>query len=191
MNTSPRLSLCRSRRVNSIRRGLSSIEAFIAACVTLVTLGAALPGIETVREQRHVQGLAAQMETDFQQARSLAVAQNRNLRISFEETAAGTCYVIHSGSANQCHCSASGQAAVCEGNARAFQSNLIAPGSPATVRANVRSMLFEPDRGTVTPTGTVRVQGRSGKTVHVVINIMGRVRACSPTAAAVPGYRAC
>ncbi len=175
----------------ALRRGVSTIESTIAAMVTLVTLGATLPGIDAVRERRHVEGLAAQLETDLQQARSLAVAQNRNLRVSFEQTPAGSCYVIHSGSANQCHCAPTGQAAVCEGGAKAFQSALVPAGSSATVRANVRSMLFEPDRGTVTPTGTVSVEGRSGKTVRVVINIMGRVRACSPAAAAVPGYRAC
>ncbi len=180
-----------SRAWRPISRGLSAIESTIATTVALVSLGAALPGIDAVRERRHVEGLAAQLETDLQQARSLAVAQNRNLRVSFEQTAAGSCYVIHSGSANQCHCAPVGQAAVCEGSAKAFQSALVPAGSPAAVRSNVRSMLFEPDQGTVTPTGTVSVEGRGGKTVRVVINIMGRVRACSPATAAVPGYRAC
>jgi type IV fimbrial biogenesis protein FimT len=175
----------------ALRRGVSMVESIIAALVALVTLGAALPGIDAVRERRHVEGLAAQLETDLQHARSLAVAQNRNLRVSFEQTAAGSCYVIHSGSANQCHCAPTGQRAVCEGNAHAFQSHLVPAGSAAALRSNVRSMLFEPSRGTVTPTGTVKVEGRSGKTIHVVINIMGRVRACSPAATPVAGYRAC
>ena len=58
------------------------------------------------------------------------------------------------------------------------------------VASNSGSMLFDPNRGTVTPTGTLRVQLQSGQALHQVVNIMGRVRACSP-AGAVPGYPTC
>ena len=40
------------------------------------------------------------------------------------------------------------------------------------------------------PTGTLRVVGTNGHEVRHVINVMGRVRSCSP-APMVPGYRAC
>jgi type IV fimbrial biogenesis protein FimT len=51
-------------------------------------------------------------------------------------------------------------------------------------------VLFDPMHGTSTPTGTVRVVGAGGHEVRHVINVMGRVRTCSP-APALPGYRAC
>jgi type IV fimbrial biogenesis protein FimT len=54
----------------------------------------------------------------------------------------------------------------------------------------VASVLFDPLHGTSTPAGTWRVIGTGGRAVHHVINVMGRVRSCSPQAA-VPGYRAC
>jgi type IV fimbrial biogenesis protein FimT len=45
-------------------------------------------------------------------------------------------------------------------------------------------------RGTVTPTGTVTVATANGRALKQTVNIMGRVRSCSPDGA-VLGYRAC
>ena len=52
------------------------------------------------------------------------------------------------------------------------------------------SVLFDPLHGTASPTATVRVTGLSGRAIHHVVNVMGRVRSCSPLGA-VPGYRVC
>jgi type IV fimbrial biogenesis protein FimT len=148
----------------------------------------ALPGFESVRERRHLEGVASQLETDLQLARSLAVAQHRSLRISFGSDAAGSCYVIHSGGAEDCHCSTDGP--VCAAGAEAERHVHLGPDAPVTLNANVRSMLFDAVRGTVTPTGTVRVVGRDGRAVHQVVGVMGRVRSCAP-APGLPGYRTC
>jgi type IV fimbrial biogenesis protein FimT len=58
------------------------------------------------------------------------------------------------------------------------------------VQANVASILFDPMHGTSTPTGTVRVIGSNGRELRHVVNVMGRVRTCSPQGN-VAGYRAC
>jgi len=58
------------------------------------------------------------------------------------------------------------------------------------LQANMGSIVFDPLHGTGTPTGTLRLTGRDGRAIHHVVNVMGRVRSCSP-AGAVPGYRAC
>jgi type IV fimbrial biogenesis protein FimT len=44
--------------------------------------------------------------------------------------------------------------------------------------------------GTSTPTGTVRVIGANGRELRHVVNVMGRVRTCSPQGN-VAAYRAC
>jgi type IV fimbrial biogenesis protein FimT len=169
-------------------RGLSLVETLIAMSVAALTLGVALPGFDSVRERRHLEGVASQLETDLQFARSLAVAQHRSLRISFGSDAAGSCYVVHSGAADDCRCSADGP--VCTAGAEAERHVHLGPDVPVTLNANVRSMLFDAVRGTVTPTGTVRVVGRDGRAVHQVVSVMGRVRSCAP-APGLPGYRAC
>lgn len=51
-------------------------------------------------------------------------------------------------------------------------------------------MLFDGTRGTVSPTGTVRVIGSDGRALHKVVNVMGRVRTCSPQRS-ISGYRPC
>ncbi|OYU94981.1 MAG: hypothetical protein CFE45_19905, partial [Burkholderiales bacterium PBB5] len=52
-----------------------------------------------------------------------------------------------------------------------------------------KSLIFDASKGTVTPTATLVVADRDGRSVRQVINIMGRLRACSPTGAA--GFSRC
>ena len=52
------------------------------------------------------------------------------------------------------------------------------------------SVLFDPLHGTSTPSATFRILGRQGKAIHQVINVMGRVRSCTPTGG-VAGYPNC
>ncbi len=170
------------------QRGWTLVEALISLSVTAIALGAAVPGFDAARERRHLDGAAAQLETDLQLARSLAVLQNRTVRVGFHTDSAGSCYVVHNGGPGDCSCSASG-AASCSPGAEALRSMGYPSSLPITLTSNSASMAFEHVRGTVTPTSTVRITGR-GRAVHVVTNIMGRVRACSPSSAS-PGYPAC
>lgn len=171
------------------QRGVTVLESLIAVSVTAVALGSALPGFEQARERRHLEGAAAQLETDIMYTRSLAVAQNQGLRMGFESLAAGTCYTVHTGAANACSCDASG-VAICSPGAEAIRTVYFPAQGPVALRANVRSILFDPRLGTSTPTGTLRVVGRSDAAIHQIVNIMGRVRSCSP-AGSVPGVPHC
>lgn len=162
------------------QRGVTVLESLIAVAVTAVALGAAMPGFEQTRELRHLEGVAAQLETDIMHTRSLAAAQNRGVRMGFESLQAGTCYTVHTGAANACSCNASG-VATCIAGAEAIRTVFFPAQGPVAVRANVRSILFDPRLGTSTPTGTLRVEGRGVAAIHQIVNIMGRVRSCSPT----------
>jgi type IV fimbrial biogenesis protein FimT len=51
-------------------------------------------------------------------------------------------------------------------------------------------MLWHPDRGTVTPTGTLRLRLPDGRAVHHVVNITGRARTCSPQGS-MKGFTVC
>ena len=51
-------------------------------------------------------------------------------------------------------------------------------------------MVFDSMKRTSTPTATMQLTARNGMTVRQVMNIMVRVRSCSP-APALSGYRAC
>jgi type IV fimbrial biogenesis protein FimT len=188
MDTSRRLRQrpCARRRSQS---GVTLVETAVVASVLAVAAGLAVPSFDGAIQRRHLEGAAAQLETDIHHARMLAVARNVPLRISFETGAAGSCYVIHTGAANQCSCGAAGVAA-CQGSAQAERSVLFAADGPVRLKSNSRSVVFEPTKGTSTPTATMQLSSRNGIAIHQVMNVMGRVRSCSP-APALSGYRSC
>jgi type IV fimbrial biogenesis protein FimT len=124
--------------------------------------------------------------------RTEAVARNVAVRLSFHDSPGGTCWVVHTGAAGQCACDAEG-AAACAGDAVALKSFRLPAAGRIGVQSNVASIRFEPLHGVATPAGTLKVVAASGRAVHHVVNIAGRVRSCTPSVAAppVPGYRPC
>jgi type IV fimbrial biogenesis protein FimT len=90
-----------SRRAQA---GITLIETSVVTSVVALLTGLAAPSFDGAMQRRHLEGVAAQ--------RMLAVARNAPLRITFESGVAGSCYVIHTGAANQCSCTVDG-AAVC------------------------------------------------------------------------------
>ena len=186
----PRPAITRSLTSRPQQRGFTSLEALAAVTVLAITLGSVVPGFKQMRERRHLEGAAAQLATDLRYARSLAVSQRAAVRLSVHTQGNNSCYVVHTGAVADCSCSGSTGAAQCNANAQLLQSAIFDANGPVRLASNSRSMLFDPDRGTVTPTSTMRLQLSSGAAVHQVVNIMGRVRACSPQAG-VPGYPVC
>jgi type IV fimbrial biogenesis protein FimT len=170
------------------QRAISLIECLMALAVVAVSVSTALPGFKSTLERRHLEGAAAQLETDIQHARSLAVANNHSVRMKFTDDNTGSCYAVFRGAANQCECRADGSSR-CLGAQTVWRSMGFEASGAVRLASNVGSMVFDPLQGTSTPTGTLRLTGRSGQAVHLVVNIMGRVRACSPTG--VAGYRPC
>jgi type IV fimbrial biogenesis protein FimT len=51
-------------------------------------------------------------------------------------------------------------------------------------------MTFDPVKGTVTPTATLRVESKDGRALHQVVNLLGRIRTCSP-GGKLPGEKTC
>ncbi|WP_280151066.1 GspH/FimT family protein [Piscinibacter sp. XHJ-5] len=174
------------------QRGITLVEAAIVVAVAAVTVTSAAPSFHRFIEKQRLDGAAAQLATDLRFARAEAIARNTALRFSVQATPWGGCHVIHSGAAQQCRCAASGPA-VCDADAREIKTVQWPAREGIALHSNVTSMLFDPLHGTSTPAGTLRLVAASGRTVHHVVNVMGRVRACSPQepAIAVPGYRAC
>ncbi len=169
-------------------RGLSLIESLMAVAIAAVATGATLPGFRDALELRRLEGAAAQLHTDLQLARSTAAAHNRTLRLSFVNTPAGACYIVHTGDAGSCACGDAG-VPTCTAEAQALRSEHFGPGLPA-LQSNVALMMLDGSKGTVSPTGTVRLTAPDGRGLNLVVNIMGRARKCSP-GGAVAGYAVC
>jgi len=179
-------------RLKRLSGGFTLVEAAITVAIAAITLSTAVPSFASFVETRRINGVAAQLATDIQFVRSEAVLRNSALRLSLHEDAARSCYVLHSGLAKQCSCDDDGPAK-CTGDAREIKTVVLPAHDRIRVQGNVASILFDPLHGTSTPAGTLKVVADSGRAVHHVVNIMGRVRTCSPVGAApaVAGYRVC
>jgi type IV fimbrial biogenesis protein FimT len=187
MKRSPRFA--RLLSVTRSQKGFTLTECLVAMAVTATSLGAGVPGFEKALETRRLEGVAAQLETDIAFTRSLAVANSHSVRMNFQNDVSGSCYIVHTGSANECRCTGAGQS-VCTGTGQAVRTVFFSASGPVGLRSNVASILFDPTHGTSTPTGTLRVVGRSNAAIHQVVNIMGRVRTCAP-APGLAGYARC
>ncbi len=176
-----------SRR--SAQWGLTLVECLITLAVAAVSLGAAVPGMQQMLERRELESTAAQLATDLRLTRSLAVARSTSIRLSVQAHDGASCYVIHTGGAGDCRCSSSGPA-VCAAGAEAIRAVGFEASGRLRLSSSSARMLFDADRGTVSPTGTLQLQARSGASIRQVVNIMGRARTCSP-GATMPGYPAC
>lgn len=173
------------------QRGVSMIETLCVLSVVSVVVGSAVPSLGSLRQSADLAGTAAQVETDVQFARSQAAALNRTVQLTLRDAGGATCYMIHTGPAADCTCGADGpQAATCGAGSELLRAVSLSARGAVQVRSATRSLTFDPVRGTVTPTATLRVEGRDGRTIHQVVNLLGRVRSCSPQGRAV-GEQAC
>jgi type IV fimbrial biogenesis protein FimT len=178
-------------RTTAARRqvGVTLVEATVVSAVVAVLVGTSAPGFKDLRTRQQLQGIATQLETDLHLARAEAVARNEGVRISFSTGGTGgSCYVLHTGAAGACSCDVGGHT-TCESGAEAMRSVALEVGYPVQLVSNSRSVLFDAVKGTATPTATIRVSSDLGQ-VRQIVNVMGRVRSCSPDGA-VSGYRRC
>jgi type IV fimbrial biogenesis protein FimT len=177
--------------------GVTLIETSVVSAIAAVVMSTVTPSFSGLIENRRVDGAATNLHADIQFVRQEAVLRNQPVRLSFYSADnSNTCYVAHTGNHADCGCDANGNA-TCAAPVQAIKTVAFSGADKVTVLANVNSILFDPLHGTSTPTGTLKVVAKSGRAVHHVVNVMGRVRSCSPkgnataTATAVPGYRAC
>jgi type IV fimbrial biogenesis protein FimT len=171
------------------QRGLTLVEIGVVVAVTAILASIAAPALGRLVEGRRLEAAAVRLSTDLQFARQEAVARGRAVRLSWHEGVDAGCWLIHTGERAQCHCEATGRAA-CDGDAEPIKTVALPRAERIAVSANVGSMLFDPLLGTVTPTGTWRLSADSGRAIHHVVNVIGRVRSCSPQGA-VAGHPAC
>jgi len=179
-------------RTHRTQRGVTLIEASVVVAIGAIAASSVAPSFTGLIERHRLNGIAAQLATDIQFTRAESVMRNTGLRLSVQSHDWGACYVIHSGAADQCKCAASGPAE-CTSDAQALKSVALPAADKFALDANVGSILFDPMHGTSTPAGTFKVIAPSRGAVQHVVNLMGRVRTCSPNvdAPAVRGYTVC
>ena len=164
-----------------LAQGLSMVELLCALALSAVLMGGAVPMFQDLRTATTLHATASLLETDMQYARSMAIVSGQPVRLAVLATAGGgSCYLLYSGAANGCSCEAGGQSR-CDAGSRLLRLEQQAAHSGVTLAPLARSILFDGNKGTVTPTATVQVLAADGRAIHQVINIMGRVRSCTPS----------
>lgn len=172
--------------------GYTLVELMVAVALLALLLALSLPSWQNFVMRRQLDGLSARLQTDLHLLRSTTVARNQPLRLSFFSSTAGTCYLIHSGSAADCRCEidATGSALPqCDAGTELLRSQVVADAR-WRLKANVASMAVDPRHGTFSPTGSIELVHSSGLSLRHVVNILGRTRLCTP-AAALSGIAAC
>jgi Tfp pilus assembly protein FimT len=152
------------------------IELIIVVVVLAVIASLAAPSFTRVLAKKRVEGIASELVTDLQYARSEAVQRNEIVRVTF-----GTgCYVIHTEGVNG--------AATCSQTAASTTAGVqlktvqLPQGSTASLVPNgITYLQFEPERGSAKTPGSVNVNSTSGEwQLQAVVAPIGRVRVCSP-----------
>ena len=171
------------------QHGLTLIETCATLAIASILVGTAVPSFVETKTRLALDGSAGELVTDLYLARSAATAHQQGARVSFHAAPSGSCVIVHTGNAADCQCDAGG-VAHCSGGASLIKGSYYPSSRGVNVSANVASIRFDPIHGMATPAGTVRLTTAGGPTVHHVVNIMGRVRSCSP-GASFKGYKAC
>jgi len=172
-------------------RGFTLVEALVAIVVAAVLLCIVAPSLQGLTDNRQLEGAATQLAADLQLVRSEATARGTGVRISFHTDPDVTCYTVHTGAHADCPCAAPAESQECHQlQARTLKTVRWNTSDHVRIVPNVDSILFDPVLGTSTPAATVKVAGLGGRAVHLTLNLMGRLRTCSPSGL-VSGYGPC
>lgn len=172
-----------------VRGGWTLPELLAVLAIAAILLQAAAPSFSMLAERTRVARWARLVVADLHDARAQAVARGATVQLSLDPGRATGCVVIHAVADGPCLCDANG-AALCTSGRPAIRVRTPAEQDGIRIAANIRQIVFDPLHGTATPTGTLRISAPGGHAVHHSVNLMGRVRSCSP-AGLVRGYPAC
>lgn len=162
-----------------LQRGLSFVEQLLTTTLAGLLVLLALPGMDAAKDRHRLEGLAGELESELQWARSEAVARGDMVHVAFVNHATGSCHVVHTGPARSCSCNMDG-GTTCGDQGRTLRSRVHPLNGGVTVQSSASQVGFDGDLATVTPTTTLRLQSKAGRRLNLVVNIVGRIRSCTP-----------
>jgi type IV fimbrial biogenesis protein FimT len=182
--------LATARQARHVAHGLSLVELLCVLAIGALLLGGSLPMLNDLRQGQRLQAVAALLETDIHLARSTAISTGQPVRLVAQALdGGGSCYLLHTGAPDACTCDPQGQPR-CEAGTEPLRHEALPAAGGVALASLPRPLVFDGRKATVTPTATLRLVARDGRAIHQVVNIMGRVRSCSP-GGSVGGLRPC
>lgn len=167
------------------QRGLSLTEMLVVLTILGLLFTLAVPQLNAMAQRQRLHGTGETLRNDLHLARMHALGTGRSVQVTFEGTDQGSCYIVYQGEANACQCSDAG-AAQCRAEATLINHLWLPAERGIRLAANVRHLIIDGRRGTVTPTATVRLAGSHGNQMAHVVAITGRVRTCGDAGYASP-----
>jgi len=136
------------------------------------------PGAERAHADAVAEELSLELIGSLRYAKNEAAARSHGVRLSFYESRAGGCYLVHTGDRSDCRCTGS-DSAQCGNGAEAMQAVFLPADEPVQLTANVSSMLFNAPSATSVSGGALCIVPSSGKEIRHVVDIEGSVRSCA------------
>ena len=171
------------------RAGFTIIELMVVVVLVAIVVALAVPSFRELIARNRLEGVASELVTDLQYARSEAVSRNGN--VGLVTGVAGTCYTIFQEAnpvAGSCNCA---NTPACTGGPVEIKTINFA-GTGVTSTTAVITFLFEPVRGGLTGGNTQTTLSSSAGVGQLSAEVIavGRVKACSPSAT-FRGYPSC
>lgn len=174
------------------RRGFTLIEMIIVIALVSILLALAVPSFTGMLAKKRFQGVAEELGTDLQYARSEAVQRNAVVGIVFG-TGCYAIYVVGTTGATNCTTLGTGAVALKTVQLSATSGSTVSLSFTPTVGGNV-SIQFEPLRGGAEDatgndkSGLVNVSSSAGNwQLRAIVTRYGRMKTCSPNGS-VTGY---
>ncbi len=159
----------------TVARGITLVEALVVVAIGAILVSLATPSFNDLIARKRLEGMAAELTTDLQYARSEAV--QRGQLVTVTSRAAG-CYVVHTLGVGSCSCTV-GATPTCTAPAQSLKSADAAPG----VTLPSKTFTFDPVRGmsssTSDATDYFELSSRADAwRLRAEISPLGRVRTC-------------
>lgn len=170
-------------------KGLTLVELLCSVSIAATAVGASIGSARELLLNQRLKTVTSELQSELQLAKSTALFKGQTTRLALQTSPDGHCVLIHTGPKDACQCGTSGNA-VCIGDAQPIHLQRHQSATGVRLASGNMSLAFSAEHGTVTPTATIKLVDSTGRTLHQVVNVMGRIRTCSPKAG-VAGYKAC
>lgn len=184
-------------RVPRRATGFTMIELMVVVALTGIILALAAPSFTDFLAKKRVEGIASELDTDVQFARSESVRRNTAVRISFGS--ANHCYVIHTVGSTASSCNTTGASTIGTGATELKTVQLPGSGPISLSREDELNYIeFDPVRAMASsdagdsPYWVDVVGSNGGWTLRPEVSKVGRVRICNRSSNGKPtNYKAC